>query len=330
MKICGIVAEYNPFHQGHMYHIQQAREKTNCDALAVITSSYYSQRGLPSLLTLYDKTRLALEHGVDLVIELPSCFACQSADYFAKYAIDALRQLGIQQLCFGSETNNLALLESISKKEVDPSKSYAQNQATSFGPNDILGHQYIQQCSKHHIEPVIIQRNSAFESATHIRSTFFETKKHPLDAHFQANQDWSAYYPYLRLFLQLTPASQLAKYHLVNEGIEYRLKEAAKRFDTWNDFLAYCTTKTYSRARIQRTCIMILLQIETSDIPTHFEYAIVSGFNAVGQQVLKQSKNVITQYHQLPPFLKDVEQKTLALYNSVNTKKIQREAVIRV
>ena len=102
MKTCGIIAEYNPFHQGHIYHIQKTKELTQCDCLIAIVSNHFTQRGLFNLLTMEDKTKLALEAGCNLVIELPPCYAAQSADYFAKYAVESLSQLHIDQICFGS------------------------------------------------------------------------------------------------------------------------------------------------------------------------------------------------------------------------------------
>ncbi len=110
MKITGIIAEYNPFHQGHIYHIQKAKKITQCDCLVVILTGCFSQRGLPSLLTPYDKTKLALQYGANLVLECPVCFGAQSADYFAKYNLQALSCLPIDTLCFGSETNDVTYL----------------------------------------------------------------------------------------------------------------------------------------------------------------------------------------------------------------------------
>lgn len=93
MKTCGIITEYNPFHQGHLYHIKKTKELTQCDCLIAIVSNHFTQRGLFSLLTMEDKTKLALEAGCNLVMELPPCYAAQSADYFAKYAVPVFRGL---------------------------------------------------------------------------------------------------------------------------------------------------------------------------------------------------------------------------------------------
>ncbi|MBP3853477.1 MAG: nucleotidyltransferase family protein, partial [Erysipelotrichaceae bacterium] len=157
MKTCGIIAEYNPFHQGHRYHLSKAKEASGCETLVVITSGLFSQRGLPSLMDPAAKTRLALENGADLVLELPACYTLQSARYFSRYAIQSLSALGIDSLCFGSETNDIPYLESLSlqKKDLktDPSTSLNHNTDLNLQPNDILAYHYIQDCRTHHIEP---------------------------------------------------------------------------------------------------------------------------------------------------------------------------------
>ena len=143
MKTCGIITEYNPFHQGHIYHIKKTKELTQCNCLIAIVSNHFTQRGLPSLLSMEDKTKLALEAGCNLVIELPACYAAQSADYFAKYAIESLHALNIDQICFGSETNDIVLLREYAKQmestKVDPSLSMNRNlYSKDIQPNDIL------------------------------------------------------------------------------------------------------------------------------------------------------------------------------------------------
>lgn len=337
MKTTGIITEYNPFHKGHIYHIQKSKEQG--DLLIAIISSFFSQRGLFSLMTRQDKTRLALEHGVDLVIELPMCYACQSADYFARYAIQSLSCLGIDQICFGSETNDIHYLNSyiqeLKNLSKDASLSLNQNINKALNPlqaNDILGIQYIQECKKHKIKPICIQRSPDFLSATKTRSDFFEGKDTYNQEYFIKEQSWDSYYPYLRTYLQLTPESYLQTLFLVNEGIEYRLKENARKYDTWNSFLEASISKTYSRARIQRTCLFILMQITKDEMKEHdnFYGVKVLGFNKKGQALLKAHKDqaIYTRFQDLPTFLKQVELKSLALYNSVLSQPIQEKVVV--
>ena len=329
MKVCGIIAEYNPFHKGHIYHLEQAKKVSNCDCLVVIVSGNYSQRGLPSFLTIQDKTKLALEYGANLVIELPPCFACQSADYFAKYAIQSLSTLDIDTLCFGSETNDIDQLSKIDiHKEIDPSQSLNHNLNLDLQPNDILALQYIQWCKEYHIQPLSIQRNSTYKSATQTRKDAINETQ-DFQEYFHLEQNWNSYYPYLKTFLQLTDAHTLSTFFLVNEGIENRLKEASKK-ETWDEFLQACVTKSYSKNRIQRTCMMILLQIKKEDMDnSSFFGCKVLGFDSIGQQLLKEKKDnpIYTKFADLPPFLKEVELKSNALYNSVLKEDVSKQKV---
>ena len=108
MKVLGIIAEYNPFHNGHHYQIKKAKEYTGADYTVVIMSGPFVQRGEPALLSKYERAKAALSEGVDLIIELPVCYATASANYFALGAVSLLHQLGIiTHLSFGVETNNL-------------------------------------------------------------------------------------------------------------------------------------------------------------------------------------------------------------------------------
>ena len=331
MKTCAIIAEYNPLHKGHIYHITKAKEESNCDCLVVILSTFFSQRGLPSLLSRKDKARLAIEYGADLVLELPCIYASQSADQFAKYSIQSLSSLHIDSLCFGSETNNLAYLESLLEKlepnEIDPSKSWNQNLDCSLQANDILGLQYIRWCKQYNIQPLLIQRNNTYKSATQTRNDFFSNQSQFNDQYFIPEQKWESYYPYLRLFLQMTKPEQLRSYFLVNEGIEYRLIENAKKHDSWNNFLEASISKTYTRARIQRTCLFIMLQIQKEEMQKHdsFYDVRVLGFNSIGRKLLKEHKgaNIQTQFKDLNPFAQEIELKIKALWQSVTTKEIE-------
>lgn len=110
MKTTGIIAEYNPFHTGHAYHIQQAKQVTNADYVVVVMSPDFVQRGEPAIFEKYTRTEMALKNGADLVLELPVCYATGSAEYFAEGAAALLNGIGVVDvLCFGSETPELSL-----------------------------------------------------------------------------------------------------------------------------------------------------------------------------------------------------------------------------
>jgi len=114
MKVLGIIAEYNPFHNGHFYQLKKAKEETGADYIVAIMSGDFTQRGEAAILDKYSRTKMALACGIDLVIELPVCFAAGSAEFFARSAISHLTRMGIvDTLCFGSECGNLNLLMSI-------------------------------------------------------------------------------------------------------------------------------------------------------------------------------------------------------------------------
>ena len=96
MKICGIIAEYNPFHNGHQYHLQKSIEQSKADYSVIIMSGNFVQRGTPALTDKYIRTETALRCGADLVIELPSCYATGSAEFFAaEFGFDFLYSCGV-------------------------------------------------------------------------------------------------------------------------------------------------------------------------------------------------------------------------------------------
>lgn len=115
MNISGIIVEYNPLHNGHLYHINKTKELTNCDALICVMSGNFAQRGIPSSIDKWTKTKMALSSGVDLVIELPAIYSVSSADFFSFGAVSLLNSLGIvNNICFGSEHGDINDIYSIS------------------------------------------------------------------------------------------------------------------------------------------------------------------------------------------------------------------------
>lgn len=116
MKINGIVAEYNPFHNGHAYQMQHAKEATGADYTIIVMSGNFMQRGAPALLDKFTRAKMALECGADLVLELPICYAASSAEFFAKGSVALFDKLGVTtNLCFGSECGNIDTLSRIAE-----------------------------------------------------------------------------------------------------------------------------------------------------------------------------------------------------------------------
>jgi len=105
MDVIGIIAEYNPFHNGHKYHIDQIKKKYPKSIIVLALNGYFSERGEISLLTKEDKTKLSLDYGVDIVVELPVLFGTQSADIFAEASVKILNNFKVDRIIFGSESN---------------------------------------------------------------------------------------------------------------------------------------------------------------------------------------------------------------------------------
>jgi len=112
MKIGGIIAEYNPFHNGHKYHIEEFKEKSGCTHVVAVTSGNFVQRGGPAVIDKYSRAKMALDNGVDLVLEMPTYYATQTAEIFSRGAVMTLEALNcIDTFCFGSEHGEIDKLK---------------------------------------------------------------------------------------------------------------------------------------------------------------------------------------------------------------------------
>ena len=116
MNLLGLIVEYNPFHNCHKYHLEKSKEITNATHTVAIMSGSFLQRGEPALFDKYTRAEMAVKNGVDLVIELPTLYACQSAEIFSHGAVATLNSLNcVNSLCFGSEEGNIDILQTISE-----------------------------------------------------------------------------------------------------------------------------------------------------------------------------------------------------------------------
>ena len=188
----GIIVEYNPFHNGHLYHIKQSREHTDADVIIAVMSGHFLQRGEPAFVDKWTRTKMALENGADIVIELPYIYATAQASDFAKGGVLLLEALQCDFLSFGSEQGDITpfldtykLLEGHNnefqesiKRFVKTGLSYPQALNTAYQqlisdttltyadltkPNNILGYHYVENIKKYHtnIKPITIQRIQA-------------------------------------------------------------------------------------------------------------------------------------------------------------------------
>lgn len=128
MNIVGIIAEYNPFHLGHLYHLNMSKQMSKCDYSVVVMSGSFLQRGEPALVDKWTRAKMAVDCGVDLIVELPFAYSCQSAELFASGAVKLLDRMGVVDcVAFGTESADLGVLKSISEilgDEPDSFKSH--------------------------------------------------------------------------------------------------------------------------------------------------------------------------------------------------------------
>lgn len=187
MKTAGIIAEYNPFHNGHAYHIEETRKKTGADYIIAVMSGSFVQRGTPAICDKHLRAEAALQNGVDLVLELPVSYAVGSAEIFSRGAVEILDRLGIvDTLSFGAETDDIEELSAIAdfllqeseeykaelQKNLAQGQNFAKARAAAIpkihadifsSPNAILGIEYLKALKRRHsqIEPFVIQRKGA-------------------------------------------------------------------------------------------------------------------------------------------------------------------------
>ena len=231
MKIIGLIAEYNPFHLGHLYQINKIKEMYPESIIIAIISTNFTQRGDISILNKWNKTKICLDNNIDIVLELPTLYATQSADIFASAALKILNEFKIDTLVFGSETNDISSLynlaniqlndnnyDNIVKKYLDKGINYptamnkALNELTNQDvnkPNDLLGLSYIKEIIKnnYNIEAISIKRTNDY----HQEKLITKNQNNII------NQN-------------IISANLIRKLHLNNEDITPYIKENTKNY----------------------------------------------------------------------------------------------------
>ncbi|MBQ5444332.1 MAG: nucleotidyltransferase family protein [Erysipelotrichaceae bacterium] len=344
MKRTGIIVEYNPFHNGHKYHIEQSRSLCDPDVLIACMSGNFNQRGDISIINKYEKTYAALSHGVDLVIELPYIYTVQNAYVFARSGVKLLQKLGIEELVFGSETGNLEELSKYADLEVDVTRlkellhdgnSFPMSYgllAGSLYPNDILAVAYLKALKDTSIKPLCIQRTNEYHSnnldviasATAIRNALQQGKDVSMatDISFDEPLFNKDLYPYIRRLLFTMSSEELRGIFLMSEGIENLLKRNAVRYDDYEDFLNASISRRYTRSRIQRILLHLCCHVRTKDVADLKEpdYIRVLGFNVKGRALLKEVRedvNIVTLFKNIPEPYKSIEYRSDLLYASL-------------
>ncbi|MCC3373039.1 nucleotidyltransferase [Cohnella sp. REN36] len=360
MRTVGIVVEYNPLHNGHLYHIQQSRKITEADAVVAVMSGHFLQRGEPALADKWARAEMALRAGCDLVLELPVAYSAQPAQWFAHGAVAILEATGVvDALCFGSESGDLATLDRIAARlatEPDALRrrlaellkegrpyptAYAEavrellaaegdEAGAGFGldqPNHTLGLHYLLALRRlgSRIVPASIRRekseygqtsitDGAIASATALRKLVADAggaldglapyvPPSTLDilrreaAAGRAPLTWEHFArPLFHQLHALSPAA-LSAFAEVTEGLEHRIRASLRGLPDWRieALLDALKTKRYTRTKLQRTLLRILLghgkaELSPERLAAGVTYIRVLGFTDAGQALLRRMK----------------------------------------
>ena len=301
MNVIGIITEFNPFHNGHKYYIDKIKETYPDSILICVTSSSFSQRGELSMLNKWEKTEIALNHSIDLVIELPYFFTVQSANIFAHASLQILNEFKIDTLIFGSESNDIELLNKYANKN---------NYEDKLPPNDILGISYIKEIIKneYNINPITIKRtndyhdkfnNSNIVSASNIREKFYNKKsikKYIPNISYKylkmKNIDTNKY---LDLLKYKIIKDNLNNYLDVNDELSNKLKNNIFNYNNIDLLIKKIKTKRYNYSKISRMLNHILIGLLKKDTSNKkdIEYIRILGFNNIGKQYLHNIKKEI-------------------------------------
>ena len=338
-KIIGIIAEFNPFHNGHKRLLDLAGQDP--EAIKVVAmSGNWMQRGEPAFVDKWLRAQMALENGADLVVELPFLTAVNGADYFAQGAVDILHDLGVNQLLFGTEndaTDYQRIAQLYAEKaeqmqayleELPPLMSYplkAERMWQHFAgiqfdgntPNHILGLAYAKAVRNTGISLSTVNRQTSYNatafsgkiaSATAIRKNFADSKnREALKATVPANV-WKmletaptvSWEDFFSLLrYQITRSADLTDIYQVNEELGHRIQKANKAAENLEDLIERVYTKRYTKGHIRRILTYILLGI-TKEMQGPDKIHVL-GFNQAGQKVLAGARGkVMTKIGQYP------------------------------
>lgn len=333
MDIIGIICEYNPFHNGHLYHLNKIKEMYPNSLIILVMSGNITERGDLSIINKWDKTLIALHYGIDLVVELPFTFSSQSADIFCYGGMSILNHLKVDKVIFGSECNNINDLTKIAKTQLNNKeyniaiKNYLKegyNYPTALSkalkditlidvkePNDILAIGYIREIitNNYNIEPICIKRtnnyndlslNNYISSATSIRHALYNNEDisnqvPEYTLKYLHNLRYiEDYYPYLKYKI-ISEINNLDKYQTVDKNIIPRIKKYILQSNSLEELILNTKSKNYTYNKLKRMFTHILMSFtkEEASKNTKIEYIRILGFNKKGQQYLNKIKKNI-------------------------------------
>lgn len=200
MNACGLIVEYNPFHNGHVYHMEEAKKASGADCMVAVMSGNFLQRGEPAIIDKFHRTKAALKSGIDIILELPYIYAVQNSDIFADGAVNTLNEAGVSSICFGSESGSIShfttsfhiykekhtIFEQTLKEYLHKGVSFPEASMHAYRkiglteehmdlskPNNILGYSYVKSILENNlsIKPLTIKRTKNDFHETTITST---------------------------------------------------------------------------------------------------------------------------------------------------------------
>ena len=356
MKSIGIIAEYNPFTNGHLYHLSTVKEKYPEHTIILVMNGNFTQRGIPSIIDKWKRTEIALQLGIDLVVELPYPFATQSADFFAYGAITILENLKVEKIIFGSESDNIDNLELIAKTQINNDelekliKIYSklgENYPTALSkaifdltnkkidtPNDLLGVSYIKTIIKNNykIKYETIKRENNYHGNDLGHNSSASSIRQALKLHKNVDN----YVPkieikyldklhYLEDYFEILKykiitEKDLSIYQTVDEGIDKLLKKEITKVNNIDDFIKKVKSKRYTHNKITRMLNHILCNFtkEKANNFKEIKYIHILGLNKKGRHYLNLIKKELT----IPLISKITKNKDDMLEFEIETTKI--------
>ncbi len=322
-----VICEFNPFHNGHKYLLETAKRLTGEPVIAIMSGSF-AQRGEVCVTDKFFRAKTALENGADLVVELPAVYAVSNAQRFAACGVHIAKSFGcVKHLAFGCESDNINNLckaassienesvQNIIREEMKGGNYYPRALEIAvrriFGdeiadvltsPNNILAVEYIRNLADSSVKPLPIMRTGVshnseqtsgnYASASQIRKMLRENA--PADLYLPEVPKQITYSENLERMvlykLRSMSADDYKRLPDVNEGLENRIMDAVRRYNSVKEILDAVKTKRYTYARIRRIIVCALLGITEQLQTVPVEYARILGFNSEGASLLKTSR----------------------------------------
>ena len=325
MAIGALICEYNPFHNGHKYMLEEMK-KDGCESIVAVMSGSFTQRGDVAVFSKFIRATEALRGGADLVIELPAVWAVSSAQRFALGGCDIVKATGcIERVYFGSECGDISLLKAVADATDDEKVSEKVKEYMSEGdyypvaltkaiteifgkeyadvlscPNNTLGIEYIKALKNSGIEVRTIKRTGVTHDSTTTTDTIASASKirklisvsSDFDSFIPENieSDNPAFLEYgeraLLLKLRETSEEILKETADVTEGLENRIFSIAKQHNSIEEILNEIKTKRYTHSRLRRILICTLLGIKNEHYEQNVPYIRILGFTQKGAELV--------------------------------------------